>query len=1393
MKNIETDIVPFIQEHFPSFYEEEGPVFVAFVKAYYSWLQQSNNALNISRSLYDIRDVDKAPEQFLQHFKQKYLNSFPDSISVNSRLLLKDAINLYSVKGTSDGVRYLIRALFDEEATVYKPGDDVLKLSDGIWVKPVYLELSPSERTATYVAQQVIGTISGAIAFVERLVRRRIGTKYIDIAYLSQVQGDFQVNELIVPLNNLVHADAPTVIGSLTSLEIISGGAEFQVGDVFSVTSSSGKQGKARVTSISNETGRVFFTILDGGWGYSLDSSVLVSESVFSLSVLDANGVPTTNVDAIVGQRTNSNTEITDFFRFETIKQNLAKITYTSASPDNANLAVGDVLENYDGSGVSVANAVVVAHTTSNTTAGFVVVAPYQSINATFNANTSVNGTTNTITISSHSFINNMPVLYEVARGNTNVTGLSNGTVYYVTNTTTNTLQLASTLAGTVVNIDPTSISETGHKLTVTGNLSDIDVSFSKKGNTITFVASAYSNVSATANIIASTTSNTLGVINISSNGFYSSNLVPVIGVRSNTYAYVSNQSSGSQATFQVGGITDTQLVRLNPDFISSENTEDIVFYEINLNGNNSGAGLQFGSPITSVANSSAGNTIYGGFGFVKFPTSTIDSILFDCLRFQDTLIGSITSIKNINPGIDYNADPVVTVLKPEVFAYKFRDLKADISNVSSPFANGEYLFQSYTDPAVLISVSNFSGTAANGAVLTVPLVEEFIYQSNGTANIASGIVKEAGISGGSGTIKIINVTGTFDNTLSGATIQTLTSNATANLLTQQATTDETIARGIVKSANDTVMFIKRITLRNTFRTGETILGLGSGSTANLVSIDEDKTTEFIGVNALIDANVQVANNVATNLEVTDSGFGYIDGETVTLTSANSLFSITAQVNIQKQGISEGFYYDTKGFSSSNKKIHDNDFYQQFSYEVQTKVPFEKYIDILKKVTHLAGAKPFGKVVTTTYNASLIGGSLDIIRSYVGSYTGLAPTEVYTGSYGNVYTLQDIITYTGNAYTKTFTNYVAVSEQFTQVYTLTFSNAFTGQFSKAYTSSYSTNYTGSFTTGFTGFYTGYANFTTTFIGGDLQGYTRGGFFAGYGTAYNISYSSVYTNLFTTSFTGVIAWAGSYSGQYTNVFNTEYTAAPRTVIITPFFTSSFAASYSRAYGGYTSVYTKPVFTGAPAYTVEDETFQSIYSGLFTSSETYYTGPITYGDSFTAPVYTGLYTTSSTYASYVLSYTNVFTNVNATQTFADVFTTTYQKSYSTPYSSQFTSGFAQNFTTIFTTQFTGSVVYTTAYASYTELYTSAIYTTASYTGTIYSAPFTRNAYNTTYGGVYTQTSYTFEYTNAFTSIDGAAYTNEAVAFFVYPFTQSFTAAYTDAIGTAFNTAYTSTFTH
>ena len=86
----------------------------------------------------------------------------------------------------------------------------------------------------------------------------------------------------------------------------------------------------------------------------------------------------------------------------------------------------------------------------------------------TFNANTSVANSTDFITISSHGYRDGDVVRYTVDAGNTAVSGLSNGSTYYVVSSNTTGFKLAATSGGSAIDITA-GVTETGHNISSAG------------------------------------------------------------------------------------------------------------------------------------------------------------------------------------------------------------------------------------------------------------------------------------------------------------------------------------------------------------------------------------------------------------------------------------------------------------------------------------------------------------------------------------------------------------------------------------------------------------------------------------------------------------------------------------------------------------------------------------------------------------------------------------------------------------------------------------------------------------------------------------------------------------------------------------------------------------
>ncbi len=198
----EKTISNLISEQFPALYRSDGPIFVEFVKKYYEWMESSNNALYHSRRLPEFRDIDETIDEFVLHFKEKYLKNIQLDTILATRKLIKHSLDLYRSKGSERGLELLFKIAFGKDIRIYYPQDDIFKLSDGLWRIPTYLEITINKFNGELVNKQIIGLKSGATAFVESVVRRTLGDQgFSDILFLSAINGTFQAGEFLDTTN----------------------------------------------------------------------------------------------------------------------------------------------------------------------------------------------------------------------------------------------------------------------------------------------------------------------------------------------------------------------------------------------------------------------------------------------------------------------------------------------------------------------------------------------------------------------------------------------------------------------------------------------------------------------------------------------------------------------------------------------------------------------------------------------------------------------------------------------------------------------------------------------------------------------------------------------------------------------------------------------------------------------------------------------------------------------------------------------------------------------------------------------------------------------------------------------------------------------------------------
>ena len=355
----------------------------------------------------------------------------------------------------------------------------------------------------------------------------------------------------------LLTKNAPTVIGSLTNLTVVDGAEGFSVGNIVSVTSTSGRQAQARVASILTQSGLVDFTLLNGGWGYTTNSIVYISTSVLGV----------TGIIRSLGTFESQNPAI-----FDVLYQPLANIQYAYA---NGSFNLEDTLTVYNGSGAILGNGTILSISSVNSTAGYLLVSV---LSGNLQGNTVYYNNANAVTANSVAYTNvtangtliQIPSVCNVHYNAANGIFMKGDTLYQ--RDTSN----AIVATGYIANVDT---------LNTTLSLSNCSALFYTGINAISQANGTVGNI--TSLDVSYGIISTSNFTSLTGNWVYISDMI--------TQGNVVSISTGVGATFQIASLNNIETVNLNTDFLST-------YANVTLGTPNYGVSLNHSNANTTLA-----------------------------------------------------------------------------------------------------------------------------------------------------------------------------------------------------------------------------------------------------------------------------------------------------------------------------------------------------------------------------------------------------------------------------------------------------------------------------------------------------------------------------------------------------------------------------------------------------------------------------------------------------------------------------------------------------------------------------------------------------------------------------------------------------------------------
>lgn len=267
-----------VERQVPEFVRADYPTFVEFLKLYYKWYEEYSLG-----DIEDLLDIDQTIDEFVKYFR-KELDIYGITSNLDNRLYLKRIKELYQLKGSFEGIEFLLRLTRNKSSDIVIPWDYVFKPSDGKWHQDFSINVSVTTGNVdNLLDKQIIFTDTDGKqykTFVSN-INKRINSTIVEL-FVNR----FLVNKKLVSFSNILGTISGTCLKSISKITVVDAGADFKLGQIVEIPSTSGINTFAKVKQIDENNGVKILEIVKFGVGYESDFSYSIPESSAKLNCI---------------------------------------------------------------------------------------------------------------------------------------------------------------------------------------------------------------------------------------------------------------------------------------------------------------------------------------------------------------------------------------------------------------------------------------------------------------------------------------------------------------------------------------------------------------------------------------------------------------------------------------------------------------------------------------------------------------------------------------------------------------------------------------------------------------------------------------------------------------------------------------------------------------------------------------------------------------------------------------------------------------------------------------------------------------------------------------------------------------------------------------------------
>lgn len=266
------NISSIVASQVPDFVREDYPTFIAFLEAYYDFLETQTRV-----DLKSVRDLDTTLDSFIKYFKAEIGFNIPYTV-VNERFLMKHIKDLYLAKGSEASYKLLFRLLFNKDIEMSYPGRQMLRASDGKWEQETsifceveygdvqqLLNLTVDVITVNKTIKVLVERVSPVMVLVDGA--ETYSTNTYELLINRKYFGSLSVGDTVSLGTTFIGKIVPTT----STVKVQQRGVGFKVGQLVPIQTDTGYGSIVKILSVDLEGGIKSAQLIKYGIGYDTD------------------------------------------------------------------------------------------------------------------------------------------------------------------------------------------------------------------------------------------------------------------------------------------------------------------------------------------------------------------------------------------------------------------------------------------------------------------------------------------------------------------------------------------------------------------------------------------------------------------------------------------------------------------------------------------------------------------------------------------------------------------------------------------------------------------------------------------------------------------------------------------------------------------------------------------------------------------------------------------------------------------------------------------------------------------------------------------------------------------------------------------------------------------